>query len=104
MSRGQEKGDISTIATFDGRLKEIRRKRNLQQRDIAEELGVADNTLSRWVRGEKRPDDQVIMYLVKFLGVTYTYLIGATDDFAGTYPTDEEEAAAKEQEEQEDEE
>ena len=92
------------MATFADRLKEIRNKRGLYQKDIAKELGTKDNTISRWERGENRPDDQVIIYLAKFLGVTYAYLIGATDDPTEPILTDEEIAAAKRQEEQEDEE
>ena len=67
------------MATLADGLKEIRKECNLQQKDIAEELGGADNTISRWERGENSPDDQVIIYLVKLLVVTYVYLIGATD-------------------------
>jgi transcriptional regulator with XRE-family HTH domain len=92
------------MATFAERLKEIRNKRGLHQKDIADELGAAENTVSRWERGENRPDDQVIMYLAKYLGVTYAYLIGATDDPAEHILTDEEIAAARKQEEQVDEE
>lgn len=92
------------MATFAERLKEIRNKRGLHQKDIAKELGSDPNTISRWERGENRPDDQVIMYLAKYLGVTYAYLIGATDDPAEPILTDEEIAAAKKQEEQVDEE
>ena len=51
------------MPTFADRLKEIRKERNLHQKDIAEELGTAENTVSRWERGENRPDDQIIMYL-----------------------------------------
>ena len=61
------------MATLADGLKEIRKECNVQQKDIAEELGSADNTISRWERGENSPDDEQVELMIPTVGHTQLF-------------------------------
>lgn len=60
---------------FCERLKNYRRARNLTQRELAEQVGVSDKTVSRWESGGGYPDVPVLVPLAKALGVTVDDLL-----------------------------
>ncbi|NLB52051.1 MAG: helix-turn-helix transcriptional regulator [Syntrophomonadaceae bacterium] len=66
------------------RLKELRKKAELTQRELAGLLGVAQNTISQWELGEREPDNDTLKSLAKFFGVSTDYLLNdnnlASDD------------------------
>lgn len=45
------------MASIADRLKELRNEAGITQSALAEELGIAMNTLSKWERGESQPND-----------------------------------------------
>lgn len=54
---------------------ELRKEKNLLQKDLAEKLGVDNRTISRWETGRSMPDLSMFPILSKELGVTVNDLM-----------------------------
>ena len=55
-------------------IKELREKRNITQRELAERISVSDKTVSKWETGKGLPDIAIIEDLAKALGTSITEL------------------------------
>ncbi len=63
------------------RLYELRRKRGLNQEQLADELSVSRQAVSKWERGESQPDVGNLIALSNLYGVSIDYLAkGDSDD------------------------
>ncbi|WP_437831461.1 helix-turn-helix domain-containing protein [Niallia taxi] len=62
------------------RIKYIRNKRKLSQKEMAKELGVSNVQLSRYETGERKPDPEMLSSIADFLDISTDYLLGRTDD------------------------
>ena len=68
------------MATFGERLKELRKERDLSQEQVAEQIGVAGNTVAIWERGERAPKSiEICSQLADFFEVSESYMLGLTD-------------------------
>ena len=54
-------------------------KENKKQKELAQELGVTDNTISYFVTGARVPNLEQITKIAKYLDTTTDYLLGITD-------------------------
>jgi transcriptional regulator with XRE-family HTH domain len=54
---------------------ELRRQKNLTQRELAAQLGVTDKAISRWETGKGFPDVSILDRLANTLGVTITEIV-----------------------------
>ena len=63
----------------DLRLKELRIKRNLSQAQLAEALHAGQTTISKWEKGERRPDPESLIKMATFFECSVDYLIGASE-------------------------
>ncbi len=63
------------------RLKELRKKHNLQQKDIAKYLQVAQSTYSYWEQEKFEPDTATLNKLAEYYGVSVDYLLGRTNEY-----------------------
>ena len=61
---------------FGNTIKELRVKRGLSQEKLAEHLGVAPQSISKWERNEGYPDITFLIPLAEFFGVTLDTLMG----------------------------
>lgn len=61
--------------TFGQRLYELRKEKNLSQEDLAEQLGVSRQSVSRWENGTASPDFEKTVRLSELFGVTTDYLL-----------------------------
>ena len=61
------------------RIKELRTEKRIKQVDLAKQLGIAQNTLSYWERGESQPDNKMLEKIAEFFGVSIDYLLGRSD-------------------------
>lgn len=61
------------------RLKEIREKKGLSQRDVAKQIDVAHSQISRYEKGMSMTDE-VIKKICKALEVNADYFLKLTDD------------------------
>ena len=61
---------------FAETLKQLRQEKGLTQEDVGNALGVANQTVSKWERGETLPDVSLLPALSAFFGVTVDRLLG----------------------------
>ncbi len=64
---------------FNTRLKEIRKEKNLTQKQIIEILNCSQNKYASWEQGRTEPDIKSIKELCIIFNVTSDYLLGITD-------------------------
>lgn len=58
------------------RIAELRKSYNLTQKELAESLGIAQNTLSQYERGVRRPSGRIILKIAKLFGVDPRKVLG----------------------------
>ncbi|MCL2556789.1 MAG: helix-turn-helix domain-containing protein [Firmicutes bacterium] len=58
------------------RLKELREERDLSQHQVAEAIGIRQQTISQYEKGITEPDIQTIKKLCDFFEVSAGYLLG----------------------------
>ena len=59
---------------------EARKKRNFTQQDLAEEIGVSVQAVSKWENGRNLPDIENLLRIAEVTNVPYSYLIDAGRD------------------------
>lgn len=62
------------------RLKQLRRERNISQLKLAMDLGINQNTVSRYETGAYEADYGMLIKLADYFDVSIDYLLGRTDD------------------------
>lgn len=55
-------------------------KKDLKQKDLAQHLGVTDNTVSYFCSGNRTPNTSQIIEIAKFLEVSTDYLLGLAQE------------------------
>ena len=76
------------MTSFGKRVTELRKRRTLTQKALAEELGVTKNTVSVWERDVRKPDLETLTKLCAYFNVNMSYLLGENNERTKT-PTDE---------------
>lgn len=66
------------------RIRELRRTRKMTMKQLGEELGVAESTISQYETGKRQPDNETLLRLGEFFDVTVGYLLGAETEKAPT--------------------
>lgn len=61
-------------------LKELRKRRGLSQLRLAMELGMNQNSISRYESGEREADYQTLIQLADYFNVSIDYLLERTDN------------------------
>jgi methanogenic corrinoid protein MtbC1 len=64
---------------FAARLRELRVAANLRQKDLADELGVAQTTIANYEQGARFPDEKNLRRIADHFNVSLDYLMGRTD-------------------------
>ena len=67
------------MATFAERLRDLRNEKGLTQAELADQLGVAMNTVSIWELGKRMPEAKTITQIARYFMVTEKYLLGQSD-------------------------
>ena len=75
---------------FRIRLKEVREKANMSQKELADKLSVSQSTVGNWESGMREPNFDTIKKIAEFFDVTVDYLLGRTDDPKYSNPLDKE--------------
>jgi transcriptional regulator with XRE-family HTH domain len=60
------------------RILELREKAGIDQAELAGKIGISQNALSSWERGEAEPDNASAAKLADYFEVTVDYLLGRT--------------------------
>ena len=77
--------------TFAERLKQLRKKRGLSQNELAEAIEVHFTQVSRYERGETKPNAEAMAKLARALDTTVDFLMsGASDDIVQSAGLDKE--------------
>lgn len=65
---------------FPKRLKELRLKKGLTQKEIAEEFGIKQPNYQQWESGKRKPSSETLEKFADFFGVSMDYLAGKEED------------------------
>ncbi len=68
------------MSMFSERLQELKEKRNVMQKDVAQAIGVPLRTYQRYEYGEREPQMSTLIRMADFYGVSLDYLVGRTDE------------------------
>ena len=66
--------------SFTEKLKYLRKKNGMSQRQLADAISTSFSTLRRWESGERSPDLQVLIRIAEALDSSVAYLTGETDN------------------------
>lgn len=62
------------------RLKQLRQKRGISQLKLAMDLGLNQNSISRYESGEREADYQTLIRLADYFNVSIDYLLERTEN------------------------
>ena len=65
---------------FSERLKELRKKANFTQVEVAEKLGISQPAYASWERGAKKPTQENLVKIAQVLNVSIDYLVGNSEE------------------------
>ena len=65
---------------FSERLKELRKKANFTQVEVAEKLGISQPAYASWERGAKKPTHDNLVKIAQILNVSVDYLLGNSEE------------------------
>lgn len=80
------------MATFEERLRQLRKEKGLSQAELAAKLHVINTTVSIWERGVRKPEMGTMGRICEFFDVSLAYLLGTIDERQS--PTDPEDRRA----------
>ncbi len=67
------------MRTFSETLKILREKRNLTQRELAEELNISKSAVSMYESAKREPDFETLELIADYFNVDMNYLLGSKD-------------------------
>ena len=65
------------------RIKEVRKKKGLSLQQVADAVGLGNNTISRYETGKREPKLETWNKLAEYFNVPTSYLMGLSDDVNG---------------------
>lgn len=68
------------MATFNERLRNLRKEKQITIEQLANDLGSAKSTISRYENGLREPKKDFLELLSKYFDVSVDYLLGNTDE------------------------
>lgn len=71
--------DIKTKEKIGQRINAALAERNVKQKELAKHLGIQDNTVSYWCKGERTPNTEQIINISELLNVSADYLLGLSE-------------------------
>ena len=76
--------------TLGERIKELRKRNNLTQIDLAKEMEVTKGTVSTWETNRRRPSFETLDALASLFNVNMAYLLGSSNDDTSAGQSEEE--------------
>lgn len=64
---------------FKERLKDLRIRKGLSQRELGKRLGITNSAISMYERGEREPDYETLEAIADLFNVDIAYLLGKED-------------------------
>lgn len=65
---------------FSSRLHDLRAKKALSQKALADVIGLSDAAITMLEKGKRSPSFEVLCALAEFFDVSIDYLVGRSDD------------------------
>ena len=65
---------------FCERFKELRKTKNLSQKQLAEILRTTNSSICDWECGRSQPDFEALVRIAVYFGVSADYLLGLDDE------------------------
>ena len=59
------------------RIRELRRAKGITMKQLGANFGLAESTISQYENGKRQPDNDTLIKLSSFFGVTVGYILGA---------------------------
>ncbi|MBX6333744.1 helix-turn-helix domain-containing protein [Candidatus Saccharibacteria bacterium] len=81
--------------TLGNRLRALREKRKLTQKELAEKLNIPNQNISNYERDFRQPDYETLQTLADFFDVTTDYLLGRSSNLPQLTKKDEKDIAKK---------
>ena len=81
------------MASLGSRIKGLREKNNISQKDFAVKIGVSNVVLSRYESDERKPDYDTLQSIADFFEVSIDYLLGRNIAKKPSSTEDQDEAA-----------
>lgn len=63
-----------------GRIQSLLQSQNIQQKELAERIGITEATMSRYIAGEREPKPETLANIATALHTTSDYLLGIEHD------------------------
>ncbi|MHC1734165.1 MAG: LexA family protein [Erysipelotrichaceae bacterium] len=67
------------MATFSERLKRLRKESKMTQRELAEDLGLGESTVSMYEQGYREPDFETLAKIAEYFNVDLNFMLGRID-------------------------
>lgn len=61
---------------MQNRIRELRKQKRITMKQLGDAVGLAENVVSRYETGKRQPDNDALIKLSEFFGVTIGYLLG----------------------------
>lgn len=68
------------MATLCDRLQQLKKNKNVLQKDISKAVGLSLRAYQRYEYGERQPTTDVLIALADYFDVSLDYLVGRSDD------------------------
>lgn len=68
------------MRVFRERLKELRKSKNLSQKQLADVLQTSNSSICDWECGRTEPNIETVAYMAVYFDVTSDYLLGLEDE------------------------
>ena len=72
---------------FKNQIKELREKKGISQKKLADELSVAQSTVGNWESGIREPGFEMLRKIAEFFGVSTDFLIDGSPEEEGNFIT-----------------
>lgn len=78
---------------MNNRIREIRRQRGITMKQLGEVVDLAESTISQYETGKREPDNETLLKISEYFGVTVGYLLGAEEKTPALTEKDERDIA-----------
>jgi len=62
------------------RILPLMKKRGMTQRELANQIGVTEVSISRYISGQRMPKANIVVYMADALNTTTDYILGRTEE------------------------
>ncbi|MBE6959942.1 MAG: helix-turn-helix transcriptional regulator [Ruminococcaceae bacterium] len=62
---------------MENRIRALRKQRGITMKQLGEVVDLAESTISQYETGKREPDNETLLRISEFFGVTVGYLLGA---------------------------